>query len=275
MKKANLFSALAICAVALTACSSDDDINGSTVPQTAVNPETMYQIATLQSLMIGNYDGFIPVGELRKFGNFGLGTFDAVDGEMIVLDGTVYQARYDGSVNIAHDAIGVPFATVTSFDTDITQSLGKVENMQQLVEQLTSVVENNGRNLIYAVRIDVNNCESILVRSELPQTKPYRPLAEALSTDQREFSYHNIGGTVVAVYFPSFFTSQNTPGWHCHFISADRTRGGHMLDIRFSAPALAQYDVTSYYNMFMPSEGSFSQGDLSRDLSGDIDKVEK
>lgn len=194
---------------------------------------------------------------------------------MIVLDGTVYQARYDGSVRVADDALGVPFATVTTFDADITQSLDRIENMEQLTKQLTAIVEKNGKNLIYAVRIDVDNCESILVRSELPQTKPYRPLAEALATDQREFTYQNISGTIVAVYFPSFFTAQNTPGWHCHFISADRTKGGHMLNIKTTTVSKAQFDATLYYNMYMPSAGAFANSDLDKDLSEDIEQVEK
>ena len=278
MKTTNKFLTLALMAVAMVfaSCSKDDDdINNGKVQQTAVNSEAMYQVATLQSLMIGNYDGFISVGELRKYGNIGLGTFDAVDGEMIVLDGIVYQARYDGSVRVADDALGVPFATVTTFDADVTQSLDKVESMEQLTKQLTDIVEKNGKNLIYAVRIDVDNCESILVRSELPQTKPYRPLAEALATDQREFTYQNISGTIVAVYFPSFFTAQNTPGWHCHFISADRTKGGHMLNIKTTASSKAQFDTTLYYNMYMPSAGAFANSDLDKDLSEDIEKVEK
>lgn len=275
MKTIGTLLALAFGAVAFTSCMSDEDDNDDIAQQTTVNPEAMYQVATLQSLMIGNYDGFISVGELRKYGNIGLGTFDAVDGEMIVLDGTVYQARYDGGVCIADNSLGVPFSTVTTFDADITRSLGKVENMQQLTEQLTAIVEKNGKNLIYAVRIDVENCESILVRSELPQTKPYRPLAEALATDQREFTYQDISGTIVAVYFPSFFTAQNTPGWHCHFISADRTKGGHMLNITTTTASQAQLDATPYFSMYMPTAGSFANSDLDKDLSEDIEKVEK
>lgn len=267
----NCFSAFALGAAALlSSCDKEEIVN-----QVVVNPESMYQVATLQSLMIGNYDGFVQVGELRQYGDIGLGTFDAVDGEMIVLDGTVYQARFDGSVRVADDATGVPFATVTTFGADITKSIDKVENMEQLLKQLTAIVEQHGKNLIYAVRIDVTDCESILVRSELPQVKPYRPLAEALATDQREFTYQNISGTVVAVYFPSFFTAQNTPGWHCHFISADRTKGGHMLNITTSTASQAQFDATLYFNMYMPSMGTFADSDLDKDLSEDIEKVEK
>lgn len=269
-------SALAMCAMAMTfsSCGSDDDNVTDKISAITCNPESMYQVATLQSLMTGNYDGFITVDELCRCGDIGLGTFNRLDGEMIVLDGTVYQARYDGSVRLADKTLGVPFATVTRFDADFTESIAPVENMKQLAQQLTAIVESNGKNLIYAVRIEVNDCESILVRSVLPQDTPNRPLAAALVTDQREFTYRNVSGTVVAVYFPSFFTSQNMPGWHCHFISADRTKGGHVLNLKTSKDSQAQFDATLYFNMYMPAADSFAKGNLDKDLRDEIEKVE-
>lgn len=264
--------ALAVCAATMGLASCNKD-NTASCPCT--DRESMYQVATLQSLMAGNYDGFVTVEELAQKGDIGLGTFDSVDGEMIVLDGTVYQARYDGTVQEAPRTLGVPFASVTFFDCDTTTTISKITNLQQLMQQLTQTVEQRGKNLIYAVRIDIDNCDTLLVRSELPQQKPYRPLAEALATDQREFTYQNISGTIVAVYFPSFYTSQNTPGWHCHFISADRTKGGHMLNIATSTSVQAKFDATPYFHMYMPQQPSFAHRDHDKDMSKEIEQVEK
>lgn len=269
----NYISALAIGAVAMSLVSCED--SGIDQIQVTADRESMYQVATLQSLMVGNYDGFVSVKELSKHGDIGLGTFDKVDGEMIVVDGTVYQARYDGTVRKADDQLGVPFASVTFFDCDTTATINQVANLNDLMQQLTAITERKGRNLIYAVRIDLNDCDKIKVRSELPQQKPYRPLAEALATDQREFTYEHMAGTIVAVYFPSFYTAQNTPGWHCHFISADRTKGGHMLDLVTTVPVKAQFDATPYFHMYMPEDSAFAKIDLNKDLSEDIEKVEK
>lgn len=237
--------------------------------------ETMYQVATLQSLMAGGYDGFVTVGDLRRHGDIGVGTFERIDGEMIVLNDTVYQARYDGSVRVADEATGVPFATVSHFDSDTVVTVEGAESMKELVARLNDVVETVGRNLIYIVRIDVPEYESITVRSELPQDKPYRMLAETMKTAQREFEYRNVGGTIVAVYFPSFFATQNTPGWHLHFISADRTKGGHVLSLRIAKIVKAQFDATPYFTLYMPEAETFSKKNLDMDMSGDIRKVEK
>lgn len=218
----------------------------------AVDTETMYQVATLQSLMEGNYDGYISVGELRGMGDIGLGTFSAADGEMIVLDGRVWQARFDGSVQEARDTVGTPFANVTHFDEDFAVPLGGISSMAGLTGLLDDAVASHGRNQIYVARIDLDDCDRILVRSALPQHKPYRPLAEALATDQREFTYEHVGGSIVAVYFPPVFDGQNAVGWHCHFISDDRRCGGHMLDISFSEQTRARFDITPYFLMYLP-----------------------
>lgn len=58
----------------------------------------------------------------------------------------------------------------------------------------------------------------------------------------------------------------NTPGWHCHFISTDRSKGGHLLNITSTHKTTANLDQTPYYLLYMPDEDSFSQQDLSKDM---------
>ncbi len=236
--------------------------------------ETMYQVATLQSLMVGNYDGYVSIGELKKYGDIGLGTFDRVNGEMIVLDGQVYQALGDGSVKMAEDSQTTPFSTVTFFEADITASIAPFDNLPALTQQLDSIVNACGSNLIYALRLDLK-ARSVTFRSELPQDKPYGPLAEVLPDKQRSFTCELLDGCLVAVRFPAFFAGQNTPGWHFHFISADRRQGGHLLDVSSSEISVAELDATNRFLMFMPSDESFSHRDLSEDMSEDIRKVER
>lgn len=247
---------LIIVIVSLVSCSTND--NPSTNSGQAAD-ETMYQVSTLQALLDGGYDGHITVGELRKHGDIGVGTFDKIDGEMIVVDGTVYQARYDGSVRVADDNLTTPFANVTHFDRDITITLPKVTSMEDLTAKLNAAIANQSSlpstggsgMVLYVARMDITNCESIHVRSELPQQKPYRPLMEVLKTDQREFTYSNIAGTIVALYFPDFFDKQNSTGWHLHFLSADKTKGGHVFDIMTNDSVTVHLDATPYYKLYM------------------------
>lgn len=253
-------------------CEDNDDENN--IGKLDVSgKETMYQVATLQSLMVGNYDGFVRIDELKKHGDIGLGTFNRVNGEMIVLDGNVYQALGDGNVKIADNSETTPFSTVTYFEPDIISRLSPFDSISALTHQLDSIVYVYGRNFIYALKLDVKT-KSVTFRSELPQNKPYGPLAQVLPDKQRTFVRENLEGIVVAVYFPSFFAGQNTPGWHFHFISSDRERGGHMLQISTAETSMVQLDATPYFGLYLPEEKSFSQCDLSDDMSGDIGKVE-
>lgn len=253
-------TSIALYALVLTSFCSCMETSGTAG---CAEQETMYQVSTLQSLMDGHYDGVVPVSELRRYGNIGLGTFQQVDGEMIVLDGSVYQALSDGSVQIADDSMGVPFATVTFFDNDLECTIEKAASLEELIARLSETVQANGQNLIYIALIEVKDC-NVLVRSVVKQDEPYRPLAQVLETDQREFNYSGTDGIVVAVYFPSFFSMQNSIGWHCHFISSDRTKGGHLLDFSSSTPMKANFDQTPYFTMYMPQPDDLSLSDLNR-----------
>lgn len=250
-------SALAACAPAQTADASR---------------ETIYQVALLQSLTQGYYDGIISVEELKKHGDTGIGTFEGVNGEMIVLDGKVYQALGDGTVKEADKTETVPFSNVTFFDSDKKLTLDKTADINALKEKLTATVNENGRNLFCMVKI-TGEFPVMNVRSELKQEKPYKTLDKALATDQREFSYEKIKGTVVALYCPDYMGGLNTPGWHFHFISDDKTKGGHILDLAFDT-AEANFDFTPEFDLYLSDNSEFQKMELSKDVSDAIKKVE-
>lgn len=236
------------------------------------NTETAYQVALLQSLTQGYYDGIIKVSELKRHGDIGIGTFEGVNGEMIVLDGKVYQALGDGSVKEADENETVPFSNVTFFDSDIKETLSDIEDVNALKTALDKIVDQNGRNMFYFVRID-GVFEKMYVRSELKQEKPYKSLDEALATDQREFNYDNAKGTVVGLYCPDYMAGLNTPGWHFHFISDNRTKGGHILGLTFTS-AEAQLDQTPEFDMILSDSETYQGMELSKDVSDAIKKVE-
>ena len=269
--------------IPLAACSSPQESSKQESPQQATEQqqnsqkaegpkETVYQVALLQSLTQGYYDGIIKVSELKEHGDTGIGTFEGVNGEMIVLDGTVYQALGDGSVQVADDNETVPFSNVTFFDNDISETLSQTKDINTLKESLTNTVNKNGKNLFYMVKIK-GTFDKMNVRSELKQEKPYKTLDKALATDQREFNYENIAGTVVALYCPDYMGGLNTPGWHFHFISDDKTKGGHILELSFES-AQAEFDSTQDFDMYLPEDPDFQKIELAKDVSSAIKKVE-
>lgn len=265
---------LAACSAQQPESSKDNESSktAETAKQTENKRETVYQVALLQSLTQGYYDGIIKVSELKQHGDTGIGTFEGVNGEMIVLDGKVYQALGDGSVKEADDNETVPFSNVTFFDADLSATLPQTNDINSLKDTLTKTVNDNGKNLFYMVKIN-GTFKKMNVRSELKQEKPYKSLDKALATDQREFNYENITGTVVALYCPDYMGGLNTPGWHFHFISDDKTKGGHILELAFDS-AQAEFDSTRDFDMYLSDNSDFQKMELSKDVSDAIKKVE-
>ena len=234
--------------------------------------ETIYQVSLLQGLTLGDYNGSVSVKELKQKGDTGIGTFEGVNGELIMVDGTVYRAKSDGSIETAPDDETIPFANVTFFDTDEKQDISGVSSIADLKKLLDEKVEKLGRNQFYMVRVD-GTFKKMHARSELKQEKPYKPLAEALKTDQREFSWDNIEGTVVALYCPQYMEDLNAAGWHLHFVSKDKKYGGHVLELDVDKAEL-KIDCTQGFNMQLPDTEMFPTLDLTKDQSEDIKKVE-
>ena len=278
MKKFKSILLAAAMMIPLTACSAQQQPDNNkqqsenSKQQSENDRETIYQVALLQSLTQGYYDGIIKVSELKEHGDIGIVTFEGVNGEMIVLDGKVYQALGDGTVQEADANETVPFSNVTYFDKDGSVELSGIGDVNALKEKLDAMVEKNGKNLFYFVKAS-GTFNKMNVRSELKQEKPYKTLDKALATDQREFNYENIKGTVVALYCPDYMGGLNTPGWHFHFISDDKTKGGHLLDLKFDK-ATAEYDATPEFEMCLTDNNDFQKMELSKDVSDAIKKVE-
>ena len=243
------------------------------VDAAGIKSDKLFQVALLQSLMQGEYDGVITVGELKHYGDTGIGTFQSVNGELIMLGGVVYRALWDGSVEVAPDDETVPFSNVTFFDADIKKENVNASSIKELKEILTSLTDRQGKNQFYMAKVK-GLMPSVLVRSELAQEKPYKTLNAALETDQREFSYENINGTIVALYCPEYMDGLNTPGWHLHFISDDGKKGGHVLELSTKNCEI-HLDIISEFAMVVPNRETFNAKDLAKDLKAEIKKVEQ
>jgi acetolactate decarboxylase len=233
-------------------------------------PPVVHQVSTLQALMQGAYEGQVPCRELTRHGTLGIGTFDRLDGELILLDGQVFQARADGAV-VRNPATTTPFANVVRFEPQA--AVRPVEAPVDLEGLLAVLEERTGsKNLLYAVRIEGQFAE-MKVRSVPRQERPYPPLAEA-AKGQHVFELQNESGTVVGFRFPDYIRGVNMPGWHLHFISADRRRGGHVLGL-CGSQLRVRVQTIRRFEMDLPERGTFVTADLGKDMSREIHEVEK
>ncbi|MFX4057680.1 MAG: acetolactate decarboxylase [Spiroplasma sp. hy2] len=186
----------------------------------------VYQFSTITSLAAGNFDGMIKLGTLLKQGNFGLGTFDHLDGELIVLDGVGYQLKSDGTVNEVTASMTSPFAVMAFFEEhqkiNISQLTSYEEIQQVIVDNLPSL------NLFYGIKINGLFSE-IKTRTVSWQKKPYPTLLKA-SEQQGILNAKNINGDIVGFWTPSFANTLGVNGFHCHFINTEKNTGGHIFD---------------------------------------------
>jgi acetolactate decarboxylase len=192
--------------------------------------DIIFQSTPLLTLSAGDFEGDTKCAELKTKGDFGLGTFNGLDGEMVMLEGVIYKVRHDGSVQVAGDEERTPFAAVTYFDEDLKFIIAEADSFIRFQELLDAKLPST--NLFYAVRV-AGTFSYIKARSVPRFAKPYPTLAEAVKS-QRVFEFNNIEGIMVGFRCPQYIGEVNVAGYHMHFISGDRKCGGHVLDCRLS-----------------------------------------
>ena len=233
-----------------------------------LNHHTLFQISTSTALVEGLYQGAVNVATIKEHGDFGLGTFENVDGEMIVLDGHVYQALSNGQVHEAPDAELVPFAVVTHFTPEKSFKLAKISSMDNLFEQLEA--HRKSDNVFFAIK-GKGTFAWVKVRS-VGKTAPGTRFDE-VAKKQKEFEFENIAGTLVGFWTPTYASAINIPGYHLHFISDDRKAGGHHLNIRGQQIDM-QLNLELDFRMALPETAAFLQANLTKDPTEALAKAE-
>ncbi len=233
-------------------------------------PDTLFQYSTINALLHGLYDGDMTFAELARHGDVGLGTLNRLDGELVMLEGTFYQVRTDGRAYPVAPGMATPFAVVTFFDADKTLPLPGGLSYKDLRALLEGAVAN--ANHFQAFRID-GLFRSMKVRSVPAQTRPYRPLAKVVE-GQAVFDYRGVKGTLIGFRTPPYVAGLNIPGYHFHFLSEDRSRGGHVLDL-VTASGTIEVDEIADFRMALPHLPGFAAADLTGKRERELEKVEK
>ena len=233
----------------------------------------MYQVSTLQALALGYSRAVLSAGELLAEGDTGLGTFEDVNGEMIVMDGHCFRADQDGNVTEIPPETGVPFAAVAKLYGEQEFLLKDMPDISYIRAELTRKIEERfGLNSMHVVRID-GVFEKVDARSEAPYRSHHISLKEILGQNQKAFIFENIRGSLVGVYFPDYMDGINMPGWHLHFLSEDRTIGGHVFDVSIREGTAKVDKITNIY-INLPKEAAFDTYSLKQDLKEEIKSVE-
>ena len=230
---------------------------------------SLYQISTLQALLAGEYDGTVSVGELLSKGDMGLGTLDKLAGEMIVWDGVAYQARVDGKVYKVAKTMTSPFANVAKVRDSKTASISFSGSYDVLKKKLNEKFPKQNKPVLFCLR---GTFHKLSYRSVPAQKNPYTPLVDVIK-QQVVFEKDFAKGMIVGFRFPDYMAGINATGFHFHFLSEDKTFGGHLLgvesgDIRVTASTLNMLSV------FLPD--TITSAALDKvDSHKDVEAVEK
>jgi acetolactate decarboxylase len=229
---------------------------------------TLYQVSTATALVQGIYQGAVRVGTLREQGDLGLGTFENLDGEMVVVNGHFFQVRADGSVRECEDDMLSPFAVITRFTPEAAVTLDHCPDLSHLASRLDALRRSD--NVFYALRVD-GHFQYVHTRA-MGRTEEGAPLVRAAAV-QPEFKLDDISGTLVGFWTPEYARALNVPGYHLHFLSADHKSGGHLLQCRGTSLRL-QIQTEGEYRVALPETEDFLSADLRRDPGADLAQAE-
>jgi acetolactate decarboxylase len=243
-------------------------VNNALADYFDVAHHTLYQVSTATALVEGIYRGAVRVGVLREHGDLGLGTFENIDGEMVIVDGHFFQVRCDGSVREVDDAVLSPFAVITRFAPEPAVTLEQCPDIGHLNARFDGLRHSD--NVFFALRVD-GQFDYVHTRA-MCWTDEGVPLVQAAAV-QPEFEFRDIKGTLVGFWTPEYAKTFNVPGYHLHFVSDDRTRGGHLLQCRGSNLRL-QIQQEGDYHIALPETESFLRADLRRDPAADLAQAE-
>lgn len=212
---------------------------------------TVFQVSTLDALGLGLYQGVYSIDALKRQGDFGLGTFEGIDGEMTIFDGHFYHFRSDGSLTEEAGGSRVPFAVITEFHPQI-----RFEVSGASMDELNAEIDKHliSTNLFYAIRVH-GRFSDITTRAIPKLFPPYPPLSEALLQEVK-FPFEDIEGTLVAFRCPAWVKGINQVGYHYHFISDDRTAGGHALSFT-TGRVTVEVELVQQNSIWVPDKGPF------------------
>ena len=253
-------------ALIISGCTSRKAIGSSSV---AKSEEVLYQYGIIDGLLAGVFDGDLTIGSLKKKGDFGIGTFNHADGEMIVLNDTAYKVKFDGTVQTIGDADSTPLGMVKYFTPDTILYLKGNLNYDSVQHQISSLLNGNS---MYAIKMSgVYN--ALTARAAAPGIPPYPTLSNLLKTNQHLFNFTNTRGDCIGFLLPPYMAKTNVPGFHFHYLAADKKSGGHVFAFTANSLRIEIDEIKSFY-IENNTNPEFRKINLKEDRAAELKRIE-
>ncbi len=230
---------------------------------------TIFMVSPINAIIEGLYETSLSLGELKQHGDFGIGTFNDLNGELVLVDGVVHQLDINGDAQKVSDQEKTPFAAACFFEPFSVEDIQTPLDYREFNAFLDRCLPSP--NMLYAIKIE-GLFSHVRTRS-VPKTDNHTPLVEA-TAHQKESIFDDVRGTLIGFYTPGFIPSVNVPGYHFHFITADCSRGGHLLECVLTSGRLS-IQICSQLNLNLPMTLDYLSADFQRDAEKDLKKAER
>jgi acetolactate decarboxylase len=221
----------------------------------------LYQVGVLSAFLNGIYEGTHSFSHLKQKGNIGLGILNNLQGEMVAVDGKFYRICEHGEAKEVKDSDKTPFALVCPFREHQHITLKNIANIDTLNQALRPHLISE--NIFHMIRINAH-FKHISLRSECLKYPSCEPLGELLPKIQKGFELSNHKGTLVATFCPLYSMALTIPGFHYHFIDAQRAIGGHAFDFEIESATISLQPLHDF-------EISLTDSDAFNKISCDVD----
>lgn len=194
------------------------------------------QVGTYDYLIQPDYDGLAPLRDVVGDATIGLGTFDRLDGELVMVAGTVYRVGTDGVPRVASLSRTTPWLEAVRFTPQASMRVPAGTQCSALVPLIDQLAGTPGG--MVAVRL-IGTFDVLTARSVPAQSQPYPPLSEVVA-NQTVFPLSDVRATLVGFRTGSDLLGVGAPGLHLHGLTRGRDAGGHILgctagsDVRIS-----------------------------------------
>jgi acetolactate decarboxylase len=244
------------------------DHNRGVVPE---RPRTLYQYSVIDALLAGVFDGSLTFAELKRHGDFGIGALNALDGELVLVDGVAYRIRFDGSVHAVPDSERTPFSFVTWFQPTRTFTVTRASSVGELQAELARQLRAN-RPCAIELR---GRFTRVRARAPEPATPPYPELNAYLAGHQHEFPLAGTEGVAVGFLLPAYLARVNVAGLHLHYLASDHRSGGHVLDLEIDGPVTVRVMELSGVDIELSEDPALDRADLARDRQRELRQIEQ
>lgn len=250
MTKIISIGSFAFVLLVIVSCSSPNSkSNGLTKPEA-----TFYQYNIWAAFVNKVFDGHLKVSFLKQHGDIGLGSFDHLDGEMVMLNGIAYRIREDGVVSEGNPDDEIAYADACFFKSDTSIHVNSFRNYDSLRSRLNQYLPSP--NHFYAFTIH-GVFDSLTLGGVPKQSPPFEKGLDVLIPQRPVFKGGNITGTMVGFYCPQFIGDINTSGYHFHFISDDKQLGGHVMELTSGKNVEIMMQKLVRYHFDMPASSAF------------------